>query len=449
MKALIRLPGRVAALLNILEQAGYEAFAVGGCIRDSLLGRAPNDWDICTSARPEEMKACFSDFRVIDTGLKHGTLTVLAGGEAFEITTYRIDGDYSDGRHPDQVSFTSHIEEDLARRDFPINAMAYNPSSGLVDPFGGASDLSRRLLRCVGKPEKRFQEDGLRILRAVRFASQLEFNIDAETADALFSCLPLLDRISAERIRAEVEKLLCGPGAMEVLTDYREIMARIIPEIRPMFDLDQQNPYHIYTVWDHTLHAVSHVKNTPVLKLCAFFHDIGKPGMMTIGEDGRGHFYRHERLSAELADQILSRLKYDNHTRETVVEVVRFHDTVFRPSPRQARKLLNKLGEERLRLLIELEYADVKSQNPVYTDQRVDGISAFSQIVDEVLAAEQCFSLKHLAVKGNDLLEMDFSQGPEIGRILELLLEQVLEGELPNEKDTLLQFVKDIHEKNK
>lgn len=447
MKSQIRLPGQVAALLDILEDAGYEAFAVGGCVRDSLLSRAPNDWDICTSARPEEIKSCFSGFQVIETGLKHGTLTVLSNGQPYEITTYRIDGDYSDGRHPDQVAFTSHIEKDLARRDFTVNAMAYNPSTGLIDPFGGAFDLSCGLLRCVGDPKTRFCEDGLRILRAVRFASQLEFHIEEKTADALFSCHPLLDRISAERIRTEFEKLLCGPGAMSVLTDYRDILAHIIPEIRPMFDLDQQNPYHIYTVWDHTLHAVAHIKNTPVLKLCAFFHDIGKPGSMTVEENGRGHFYRHEGLSAELAHQVLKRLKYDNHTREAVTEVIGLHGTVFRPSPKQARKLLNKLGEDRLRLLIELEYADVKSQNPIYTKERVANISAFSRIVDDVLAAEQCFSLKHLAVKGSDLLEAGFPQGPQIGRILELLLEQVLEGSLPNERQALLEFVRKLHQK--
>lgn len=443
MKTQIRLPEQAAALLELLEKKGHKAFVVGGCVRDSLLGRAPNDWDICTSASPGEMKACFSSFRVIETGLKHGTLTVLAGKEAFEVTTFRVDGSYSDGRHPDQVGFTSRIEEDLARRDFTINAMAYNPSAGLVDPFGGASDLDRRLLRCVGAPQKRFREDGLRVLRALRFASQLEFHIEAETADALFSCCSLLDQLSAERIRAELEKLLCGPGAMQVLTNYRELIARIIPEIRPMFDLDQQNQYHIYTVWDHTLHALSHVKNTPVLKLCAFFHDIGKPGKMTVDEKGRGHFYKHERLSADLTDRIMKRLKYDNYTRETVVEVIRRHGTVFRPSPKQARRLLNQLGEDRLRLLIQLEYADVKSQNPVYRHERVANISAFSQMVHQVLAAEQCFSLKHLALNGTDLLEMGFAQGPEIGRILNQLLEKVMEGELPNEKEALLRSVRE------
>lgn len=444
----IQLPAKVLELINRLECCGYEAFAVGGCIRDSLLGRTPNDWDICTSAGPEEMKACFSDFRVMETGLKHGTLTLLTDGGTFEITTYRIDGAYSDGRHPDQVAFTSQLREDLARRDFTVNAMAYNPVHGLVDPFGGVSDLSCRSLRCVGNPEKRFQEDGLRILRALRFASQLEFTIEKETADALFSCASLLDRISAERIRVEFEKLLCGPGAMDVLAKYRRILAFIIPEIRPMFDLDQKNRHHVYTVWDHTLHAVAHIKNTPVLKLCAFFHDIGKPGKMTVDENGCGHFYKHEQLSADLTNQILHRLKYDNVTRQRVVEVIRSHGIVFLPTQKQARRLLSRLGEDCLRLLIELEYADVKSQNPVYTKERVANIDAFSKQVETVLSEEQCFSLKHLALNGRDLMELGYSQGPKIGKVLSLLLKQVLEDNLPNEKEALLAAAKALLEKD-
>lgn len=436
---MIKLPDQVMQLLNILNDCGYDAFAVGGCVRDSLLGRDPNDWDICTSASPEEMKQCFSDFRVIETGLKHGTLTVLVEEEAYEITTYRVDGTYSDGRHPDQVTFTTRLEDDLARRDFTINAMAYHPHQGLVDPFGGRKDLAQKQIRCVGAPATRFQEDALRILRAIRFASQLEFQIHQETSKALFSCLSLLDRISPERIRIEFEKLLCGSAAKEVLTVYRDVMAHVIPECRPMFDLDQKNPYHIYTVWDHTLHAVSHIKNTPLLKLAAFFHDIGKPGAMFLDEAGCGHFYRHEHLSAHLTDQVLRRLKYDNRTREMVVDIVQSHGTVFRPEEKQARRLLGKLGEEKLRLLIELEYADVKSQNPVYTQERVENIRAFSQTVDQVLAAEQCFSLKHLAVNGNDLISLGLRQGPEIGRILSILLKQVMEDQLPNEKAALLE----------
>lgn len=441
---MIRLPEKAALLISQLESHGHEAFIVGGCVRDGLLGRAPNDWDICTSASPEEMKRCFSNLRVIETGLKHGTLTVLAEGEPFEITTYRIDGEYSDSRHPDQVLFTSDLREDLSRRDFTINAMAWHPQTGLVDPFGGARDLKRGIIRCVGKPEKRFREDALRIMRAVRFAGQLGFRVDAETDRALYQCCPLLDKIAAERMRMELDKLLCGAAAEKALRDYREIIAHFIPEIRPMFGLDQKNRHHIYTVWEHTLRAVSQIPDKPLLRLCAFFHDIGKPGSMTVDEDGCGHFYQHEILSEGLAGQAMKRLKYDNDTRETVLAVIRSHSVVFRPDSKQARRLLGKLGEERLRLLIELELADVKSQNPLYREERVANIAAFREKMEEVLAEEQCFSLRHLAINGRDLLCLGIPQGPEIGRILNVLLEQVVEEALPNEPDALKEAARKV-----
>ena len=440
---MIRLPEKAALLISQLESHGHEAFIVGGCVRDGLLGRAPNDWDICTSASPEEMKRCFSNFRVIETGLKHGTLTVLAEGEPFEITTYRIGGEYSDSRHPDQV-FTSDLREDLSRRDFTINAMAWHPQTGLVDPFGGARDLKRGSIRCVGKPEKRFREDALRIMRAVRFAGQLGFRVDAETDQALYQCCPLLDKIAAERTRMELDKLLCGAAAEKALRDYREIIAHFIPEIRPMFGLDQKNRHHIYTVWEHTKRAVSPIPDQPVLRLCAFFHDIGKPGSMTVDEDGCGHFYQHEILSEELTEQAMKRLKYDNDTRETVLAVIRSHSVVFRPDSKQARRLLGKLGEERLRLLIEMELADVKSQNPLYREERVANIAAFREKMEEVLAEEQCFSLRHLAINGRDLLCLGIPQGPEIGRILNVLLEQVVEETLPNEPDALKEAARKV-----
>lgn len=441
---MIRLPEKAALLISQLESHGHEAFIVGGCVRDALLGRAPNDWDICTSASPEEMKRCFSNLRVIETGVKHGTLTVLAEGVPFEITTYRIDGEYSDGRHPDQVLFTSDLREDLSRRDFTINAMAWHPQTGLVDPFGGARDLKRGSIRCVGKPEKRFREDALRIMRAVRFAGQLGFRVDAETERALYQYCPLLDKIAAERTRMELDKLLCGAAAEKALRDYREIIAHFIPEIRPMFGLDQKNSHHIYTVWEHTLRAVSQIPDKPLLRLCAFFHDIGKPGSMTVDEDGCGHFYQHEILSEGLAGQAMKRLKYDNDTRETVLAVIRSHSVVFCPDSKQARRLLGKLGEERLRLLIELELADVKSQNPLYREERVANIAAFREKMEEVLAEEQCFSLRHLAINGRDLLCLGIPQGPEIGRILNVLLEQVVEEALPNEPDALKEAARKV-----
>lgn len=439
----INLPEKVKKLIGILRYNGYEAFAVGGCVRDSLLGRAPNDWDLCTNASPDEMLRCFSGLHVIETGLQHGTLTVLLDGEAFEITTYRIDGDYSDGRHPDDVIFTVNPADDLARRDFTINAMAYNDESGLVDLHGGINDLAAGLIRCVGDPVKRFSEDSLRILRCVRLASQLDYTIENSTAIAMRECLPLLDRVAFERIRVEFEKLLCGPGAFRVLSEYRDIIAAFIPEVVPMFDLDQQNDYHIYTVWDHTLHAVAQIPAERELRLAAFFHDIGKPAAMTVTEDGWGHFYKHEHIGADIAGQVLRRLRYDNETRRDIVEVIRNHGIIFQQTLRHARRCLNKLGEKRLRMLIELELADVKSQNPRYTVERVENIERFAALVDEVLAAEQCFSLKDLAVNGRDLILLGVPQGSEIGRILKGLLELVLDEKLPNDKDALLEHVKE------
>ena len=499
----IRLPEKVNILIKHLESCGYEAFAVGGCIRDSIMGRMPNDWDLCTSASPDEMKECFSGFtwhpetaehgspgstrecKVIETGLQHGTLTVLLDGEAFEITTYRIDGEYSDGRHPDEVAFTRSLEEDLARRDFTVNAMAYNETFGLVDPFGGQADLESKILRCVGEPSKRFTEDSLRILRCIRFASQLNYTIEKSTSEAMYECLPLIDRVAAERIRVEFEKLLCGPAAVSVLREHRDIIAHIIPEIRPMFDLDQKNAYHVYDVWEHTLHVMENIPAEPLLRLMAFFHDIGKPPTMTVVPNDRyvsdvprdsaaessdvtgtgilsnpdgtsgsddpgasypewGHFYGHEAAGAEITKSILRHLKFDNYSRDTICSVIDAHKIVFQPTERHARRLLNKLGEEQLRMLIQLELADVKSQNPVYTDERVENINAFEAALESVLAAEQCFSMKHLAVNGKDMMELGVPQGREIGRILNALLEQVVDGDLCNEKAALLQAAREI-----
>ena len=440
----INLPEKVNTLITHLESCGYEAFAVGGCIRDSIMGREPNDWDLCTSASPDEMKDCFAGFRIIETGLQHGTLTVLLDGDAFEITTYRIDGEYSDGRHPDEVKFTRYLEEDLARRDFTVNAMAYNDTAGLVDPFGGQEDLAAGILRCVGEPAKRFTEDSLRILRCIRFASQLDYIIENSTANAMYDCLPLIDRVAVERIRVELEKLLCGSAAVKVLREHRNIIAHIIPEIRPMFDLDQKNAYHIYDVWEHTLHVVENIAADPLLRLMAFFHDIGKPPTMTVVPNDKsdcpewGHFYGHEAAGAEITKGILRRLKFDNYSRDTICNVIDAHKIVFQPTERHARRLLHRLGEEQLRMLIQLELADVKSQNPVYTDERVENILAFESALDAVLAAEQCFSMKHLAVNGKDMIELGVPQGREIGRILNALLDQVVEGTLPNDREDLL-----------
>lgn len=456
-ETVILIPPAAESIIDKLEASGFQAFVVGGCVRDSIMGRTPDDWDICTDAKPEEMKEVFSGWRVIETGIKHGTLTILAsspesdvlgggiggGGdpgsrEAFEVTTFRVDGDYSDNRHPDSVSFTGKIEEDLARRDFTVNAMAYSKKRGLADPFGGAEDIEKKIIRCVGDPETRFREDGLRIMRGVRFSSVLGFSIEEKTAEAILGLKSLLDNIASERIRVELDKLLCGRDAGRVLREYREVIAQIIPEVRASFGFDQQTPYHVYDVWEHTVHAVENIEPEPTLRMAALLHDIGKPEMFTV-RDGRGHFYRHEKASREKANAIMRRLKYDNDSRRTVCRLIEYHGTVFRDSEKQVRKLLRDLGEENLRLLIKLELEDVKSQAPEFTEERVRRIGDFSRLVDKVIADEQCFSMKDLAVDGRDMIDMGIKQGPEIGTVLSSLLDKVLEGDLPNEKDILLQ----------
>ncbi len=383
----IKVPENARSIIHKLEAAGYEAFTVGGCVRDAVLGREPADWDITTQAGPEEMLEVFEGMRVVPTGIEHGTVTVVMDGESYEVTTYRVDGEYRDARHPESVSFVRDIAEDLARRDFTVNAMAYSEERGLVDLFGGMRDLENGIIRCVGDPAERFSEDALRILRCVRFASQLGFEIEEATADAMYEKLGLLDRIAAERIRSEFEKLLCGKGAADVLARHREVIAAFIPEIRPMFDLDQENPFHLYDVWMHTVHAVESIPQDPVLRTAAFFHDIGKPSCKVV-DRGWGHFYHHEHVGSDMTDEIMRRLRYDNDTRTTVARLIKKHGTVFNPDGKQARRLLAKMGREDLERLIALERADVSAQHPDYVEERLENISAFEERVREELESD-------------------------------------------------------------
>lgn len=470
----INIPSEVEAITELLEDAGHEAFIVGGCVRDSLLEAAgadeagcgekagaagsgaaesddsgsapagsqagPADWDMCTDATPEEMIALFggAGLRIADYGAKHGTVAVISGGSAYEVTTYRIDGGYSDARHPDAVTFTRSLEEDLARRDFTVNAMAYNEERGLVDPFGGRGDLARGVIRCVGDPDKRFREDALRIVRAMRFCSKLGFTADEKTRDAAIGNRALLRNISAERIRAEFVKTLTGKGARPALDAFRDVVAEFIPEAAAMFDLDQQNDYHCYDVWQHTLHAVENAADVGIVKIAAFFHDIGKPGCKTVTEDGWGHFYGHEHAGAEIADNVMRRLRFDNRTRETVTELIYNHGIVFQETEKHARRMLNKFGPEKLELLTQLELADVKSQAEFCREERVDRINAFREIAARVIEQQQCFKISDMAVDGRDVLRMGVPQGPEVGRVLKGLFALVADGELANDRDVLL-----------
>ena len=327
----IKIPQEVQLILKVLTAQGYEAYVVGGCVRDSLLGKKPQDWDICTSALPQEVKKAFNNLPVLETGLKHGTVTVMIDHKPYEVTTYRIEDQYSDNRHPDKVEFVKDLEQDLARRDFTINAMAYNPKSGLVDCFNGLADLDNKIIRCVGKAEERFLEDGLRILRAIRFASTYNFKIERATTEAIYSKKNLLANLAGERIQIELDKLLCGSGVKEILHQFAEVLAVIIPEIWPMLGFEPNNPHHIYDLWTHTIESVAQAPPQLVLRLTMLLHDLGKPDCYTVDEKGIGHFYGHSKISAEKAKDILQRLKYDRATIDTVLTLVANHDLDLLP----------------------------------------------------------------------------------------------------------------------
>ena len=437
----MELPREVGKALAMLEAAGFEACLVGGCVRDYLLGKTPHDFDITTNALPEETEKVFEGFRVIEAGMKHGTVTVLMDHMPLEITTYRSDGNYSDGRHPDDVHFTRKLEDDLARRDFTVNAMAYSRQKGIIDIFGGQQDLAERRIRTVGAATERFSEDALRIMRALRFSSVLGFAIDPEAAKAAANLKERLSLVSAERIYAELNKLLCGSNVRQVLMSYPDILSVWLPEIVPMVGFDQHNVHHIYTVWEHTAAVAEAIPPVPHLRLAALLHDSGKPGTFFIGEDGMGHFYGHHRLSTTIAETVLNRLKADNDTKLRVTTLIRYHDTPLDSDPKLIKHKLNKLGPELFSDLIKLQRADNLGQAPAYRDrqQKLDEIEAVTR---DILDAQACFSLKDLAVSGNDLITLGMEPGPAIGQLLNTLLEAVIDGQLSNEKERLLEAAK-------
>ncbi len=445
----ISLPEYVSKVLERLEQAGYEAWCVGGCVRDSLLGLSPADWDVATNALPEESKACFPDCRTIDTGLKHGTISVSLLENTVEITTFRKDGGYADHRHPDHVEFSKSLEDDLSRRDFTINALAYHPKRGIRDAVGGAKDLDRRLLRCVGEPERRFEEDALRILRGLRFASVLGFSIEEETGRALREKRELLRNISPERIREELTKLLCGKEAGPVLREYGEAVFSVLPELAPMKGCGQENPYHCHDVWEHTLHALAAVPQESELRWAALLHDCGKPAAKFFGEDGVAHFYGHEKKSAELAGKLLERLRFSNRETESILTLVRYHGEIHPLAEKRVKKLLGLLGEENLFRLCQLSRADLSAQAPALYEQRIGAIEESEALIREILDREDCVSLRNLAVNGNDLLALGYPQGPSLGKALNTLLDQVLDGALPNERTALLRKAEERLNKEK
>lgn len=438
----IKLPTQVAVILNALHTKGFEAYPVGGCVRDSLLGHSPKDWDVTTSAPPSEVKNCFADYHVIETGIKHGTVTVLVDALPVEVTTFRIDGHYSDGRHPDSVSFSTSLKDDLGRRDFTVNAMAYSVESGVIDLYGGQKDLLQRQIRCVGDADRRFQEDGLRILRALRFASVLGFSIEPDTARSILENRALLDRIAKERIQAEFTKLLCGRNAALILRHFREVIARFIPEILPTFDFEQHSPYHNFDIWEHTLHCVDAVDPDPVLRLTMFFHDIGKPNCFTLGDDGIGHFYGHAQFSEKMASTVLERLRYDRKTRTEVTELIRMHDTPLPSDERLMSRCLRRYGELTVRMLLKVQEADAAGKDPDIQANR-SYFQNVRQVLQVICVKNKCFTLHDLAIKGEDLIELGIPEGPEIGRVLNTLLDAVLDEKCDNTREALTQYTKE------
>lgn len=441
---MIKVPEEPRFIINMLQRNNYKAYIVGGCVRDRLLLKEPDDWDITTSAKPEETMKIFkaAGYKVIPTGLIHGTVTVMLGKVGYEITTFRIDGEYSDGRHPDNVEFTDEVKEDLSRRDFTINSMAYNDKDGLVDYFNGYEDLSNKIVRCVGDPDKRFNEDALRMLRAIRFSAQLGFEIESKTAEAIKVNYKLIKNVSEERIQVEINKILMSdnPNYIEKLYEYK-LLDCIIPEYSLCFKCDQNNPNHIYNVGVHIQNSLLYVERQLSLKLAMLFHDIGKPLCKTTDGNGIDHFYCHAEKSFFLVESILKRLKYDNATIEKVKTLVKFHDAAI-DSPRQIRKILSKIGEENFIDLIKVKEADIKAQNHQYYKERHNKLELAKNIFNKIIAENNCFMLKDLAVGGRDLMCIGIKDGRLIGKTLNVLLEMVIENPELNSKKKLLEIAK-------
>ena len=432
----IQLPEKVKVMIQTLEAAGYEAYAVGGCVRDSVLGRVPADWDITTSALPEQVKELFH--RTIDTGIEHGTVTVMMDKEGFEVTTYRVDGEYRDHRHPEQVNFTGELKEDLRRRDFTINAMAYNDRCGMVDAFGGIEDLKHGVIRCVGVARERFEEDALRILRAVRFAAQLGFEIEKETADAARTLAGNLKDISAERIQTELVKLLVSPHPEMLRTAYELGITRVVlPEFDVMMETPQHHPHHMYSVGEHTLKALEFTDPEKVLRLSVLFHDFGKPQTRTTA-DGVDHFHGHAKISAQETVRIMRRLKFDNATMDQVKRIVLYHDVRPQPDERQIRRLLHRAGEDIFPGLFQVMGADILAQSEYRKIEKLVNLERVHQVYDEILKRKDCVSLKNLQVTGKDLIAAGMEPGKKIGEILNQMLEDVLETPEHNEREYLL-----------
>lgn len=439
MKTVIDMPENVKYIIDTLTNNGYEAYAVGGCVRDSILNRKPKDWDITSQAKPEEVINLFD--KVILTGVKHGTVTVMVNKEGYEVTTYRTDGEYEDNRHPKEVKFVSSLKEDLARRDFTINAMAYNEKDGLIDYFHGIRDLNNKIIDTVGNPKERFNEDALRMLRAIRFSAQLNFKINDHVLIAINELKNNLRNISKERIREEFNKILINNSKCIELLKKTELLEYIIPNIKNVYNFDQNNPYHTHDLYMHILLATEIIEPIIHLKLTMLLHDLGKVETKTTDEKGVSHYYAHANESRKIAEKILTYLKYDNVTINKVLTLIQYHDCTLK-SKLSIKRMLNKIGEEFLRDLIKVQKADVLAQNPIYSKERIYNLDEAEKILDLIISENECYTIKDLKINGGDLILLGFNKGKEIGETLKDLLNIVMDNPTLNEKDELIRLAK-------
>ena len=443
----IRLPEHVKQIIHRLQREGFDAYAVGGCVRDTLLGRIPQDWDITTSAKPQEVKALFS--HTIDTGIEHGTVTVMLEHTGYEVTTYRIDGEYEDARHPSSVTFTGNLVEDLKRRDFTINAMAYNDEAGLVDVFGGAEDLKRKVIRCVGNPIDRFTEDALRMLRALRFAAQLGFSVEEETKKAAAALAENLKKVSAERIQIELVKLLVSEHPEEIRQVYELVLSRIfLPEFDRMMVTEQNTKHHCYSVGEHTIRTLQEVPADRVLRLTMLLHDVAKPVCRTTDEKGQDHFKGHPAKGAEMAREILRRLKFDNATIDRVCLLVRYHDDRPKVTPENVRRAASRIGADNMEALFAVKRGDMLGQSLYEREEKLAYIDEYETLWNQIQAENQCVRKKELAVNGKDLITLGMKQGKEIGEMINRLFDRVLEEPELNTQEKLLAIAKAILQDN-
>lgn len=438
------VPESVLYIIEKFNKANFQAFAVGGCIRDRMLGIDPKDWDVCSSATPEEALRVFADDRIIPTGIKHGTVTVIARGEPIEVTTFRTDGEYSDSRHPDKVIFVGDLISDLKRRDFTINAMAWSPESGLIDPFGGKEDLSERCIRCVGDPEIRFREDVLRVIRGLRFSSSLGFSIEENTAQALRNAAEMLALLPGERIFPELLGLLSGAGVKRALLDFPEVIAAIIPELRPAFGFRQNAATHIWDVWRHTVESVAAVPPDPLLRLTMLLHDVAKPETCSADQAGTPHFYGHQQAGAQIAAAILERLRAPGVYRDTVPRLIAMHNKLLPDNQKGMRRLLADIGPGLTWQLIAVKRADAQAHAPKARDDRIELIERAQAVLKALLEEGSCFSVKDLKLGGEEIASLGVPKGPRIGRVLKLLLDAVIDEQIENDRDKLVKYAQEL-----